>query len=218
MGRWIVARSHPSREVWAAEQCTRQGFSVFLPRILELNGRGARRVALAKPLFPSYLFIEIEQRWRPLLSTFGFRSVIMRGEAPDIVPLGVIEQLRRRQDPDGFIELPKRPPKRESADKPHDCKGCGIASLICRHAILIARRRPNSPSQAVRPATQSRRPCLHCKLTPLRRPQGHRLLRYACGQYDHPAVPPGSRQQHLSSDRQKCSRWRRSFLTTLRPE
>jgi transcriptional antiterminator RfaH len=108
MGRWIVARSHPSREAWAAEQCTRQGFSVFLPRILELNGHGARRAALAKALFPSYLFIEIEQRWRPLLSTFGIRSVVMRGEAPDIVPLGVIEQLRRRQDPDGFIELPKR--------------------------------------------------------------------------------------------------------------
>jgi hypothetical protein len=32
----------------------------------------------------------------------------MRGESPDIVPPGVIEQLRRRQDLDGFIELPKR--------------------------------------------------------------------------------------------------------------
>ena len=106
--RWIVVRSHPQRENFAAECVSQQGYTVFLPRVLEHSGRGGRRFALAKPLFPSYLFVGIESRWRPLLSTFGVHAVIMAGESPGIVPPFVIEQLRARLDVDGFVRLPKR--------------------------------------------------------------------------------------------------------------
>ena len=106
--RWIVVRSHPQRENFAAECVSQQGYTVFLPRVLQYNGRGAHRLALAKPLFPSYLFVGIESRWRPLLSTFGVAAVIMVGETPGVVPPAVIEQLRARLDVDGFVRLPKR--------------------------------------------------------------------------------------------------------------
>ena len=76
--------------------------------MLEYSGRGGHRFALAKPLFPSYLFVGIESRWRPLLSTFGVATVIMAGESPGIVPHAVIEQLRSRLDIDGLVRLPKR--------------------------------------------------------------------------------------------------------------
>jgi transcriptional antiterminator RfaH len=106
--RWIVVRSHPQRENFAAECVSQQGYAVFLPRVLEYSGRGGHRFALAKPLFPSYLFVGIESRWRPLLSTFGVAAVIMAGESPGIVPPSAIEQLRSRLDMDGFVRLPKR--------------------------------------------------------------------------------------------------------------
>ena len=106
--RWIVLRSHPQRENFAAECVSQQGYAVFLPRVLEYSGRGAHRFALAKPLFPSYLFVGVESRWRPLLSTFGVAAVIMAGETPGVVPLSVIEQLHSRLDVDGFVRLPKR--------------------------------------------------------------------------------------------------------------
>jgi len=106
--RWIVLRSHPQRENFAAECVRQQGYTVFLPRVLEYSGRGGHRFALAKPLFPSYLFVGIESRWRPLLSTFGVAAVIMAGESPGVVPPAVIEQLRTRLDVDGFVRLPKR--------------------------------------------------------------------------------------------------------------
>jgi len=101
-------RSHPQRENFAAECVSQQGYTVFLPRVLQYNGRGAHRLALAKPLFPSYLFVGIESRWRPLLSTFGVAAVIMAGESPGIVPPSVIEQLRTRLDVDGLVRLPRR--------------------------------------------------------------------------------------------------------------
>jgi transcriptional antiterminator RfaH len=106
--RWIVVRSHPQRENFAAESVSQQGYAVFLPRVLEYSGRGGHRFALAKPLFRSYLFVGIESRWRPLLSTFGVAAVIMAGESPGIVPPAVIEQLRSRLDIDGLVRLPKR--------------------------------------------------------------------------------------------------------------
>src|SRR5262249_29961455 len=112
--RWIVLRSHPQRENFAAECVSQQGYAVFLPRVLEYSGRGAHRFALAKPLFPSYLFVGIESRWRPLLSTFGVAAVIMAGEAPRILPPPVIEQLPARLDVDGFVRLPQ-PPRRAPA-------------------------------------------------------------------------------------------------------
>jgi transcriptional antiterminator RfaH len=105
---WIVVRSHPNRENFAAEHCIKQGYVVFLPRILELTGYASQRTAIARPLFPTYLFVGIEARWRPLLSTFGVRSVIMHGDSPAFVRPGIMEELRKRQDKDGFITLPKR--------------------------------------------------------------------------------------------------------------
>ena len=106
--RWVVVKTHPSREHFAAECIARQGYGVFLPRVLVHVGHGSHRYALAKPLFPSYLFAAFEARWRPLLSTFGVAAVLMAGEAPGIVPIGVIDQLRSRLDKDGFVVLPRR--------------------------------------------------------------------------------------------------------------
>jgi transcriptional antiterminator RfaH len=105
---WIVVRSHPNRENFAVEHCVKQGYVVFLPRILEFAGHGSQRNAIAKPLFPTYLFVGIEARWRPLLSTFGVRSVILHGDSPAFVRLSIIEELRERQDRDGLITLPQR--------------------------------------------------------------------------------------------------------------
>ena len=58
--RWVVVKTHPRREHFAAQYIARQGYGVFLPRVLEHVGHGSHRYALAKPLFPSYLFAAFE--------------------------------------------------------------------------------------------------------------------------------------------------------------
>jgi transcriptional antiterminator RfaH len=108
MPTWIVVRSQPARENYTAENCARQGYAVFLPKILEHSGRGTQRIALSKPLFPSYLFVGIDGRWHSLLSTYGVRAVLLRGDSPATVPLAVIDELKRRQNEDGLIVLPRR--------------------------------------------------------------------------------------------------------------
>jgi transcriptional antiterminator RfaH len=74
--------------------------------------RHARRSYNAlRPLFPGYIFVEQPnslQRWRPLLSTSGVKTVVMSGEKPALLPAGFVEELMAREangSPRGFETL-----------------------------------------------------------------------------------------------------------------
>jgi transcriptional antiterminator RfaH len=102
-GFWIVATTKSRRERWAAENVSRQGFKYYLPFTAQLEQGKLRPVCV----FPGYLFVLTNGRWRSLLSTFGVSSLIMQGQQPAVVPVREIERLRAREDKDGLISLPK---------------------------------------------------------------------------------------------------------------
>ena len=107
MGNWIAVRTQPRRENWAAENVMRQDCEFYLPRYLVYSTR--LRQCRSEILFRSYLFAKPENgQWRFLLGTFGVSSVMMRGESPAPVMQQHIDELRKREDRDGFIVLPKR--------------------------------------------------------------------------------------------------------------
>jgi transcriptional antiterminator RfaH len=72
----------------------------------------ARRVDMVlRPLFPGYLFARPDpqaRRWRPILSTYGVRSVVRAGDQPSCIDHGFISSLRAREV-DGAIVRPPRP-------------------------------------------------------------------------------------------------------------
>jgi transcriptional antiterminator RfaH len=109
---WYVVHTHPHAEAKAAAHLTRQGYSVYLPRYLTRR-RHARRVdAVAKPLFPRYLFVAIDrlaQRWRAIRSTVGVAHLVCHGEQPAVLPHAIIDDLLRRQNETGFVQLDLRP-------------------------------------------------------------------------------------------------------------
>lgn len=105
--RWVAINSHPHREHIALENLTRQGFEAYCPMI-QRQVRHARRITdVRRPLFPSYLFarINLAHRWRPILSTFGVRTLVRFGDHPSFVENGLIESLRAREV-DGVIVKP----------------------------------------------------------------------------------------------------------------
>jgi len=107
MGYWLVARTQPRRENWAAENVMRQGCEFYLPKFELISAR--TREAKAVVLFPSYLFVfTANGQWRFLLGTFGIASVLMRGESPVPCPERYLAQMRGCEDADGFVVLPKR--------------------------------------------------------------------------------------------------------------
>jgi transcriptional antiterminator RfaH len=110
--RWYVVQSQPNAEHKAIAHLERQGFATYLPRYLKRR-RHARRVdVVSAPLFPRYLFVEIDlatQRWRSIHSTVGVSQLVCAGDMPVPVPEYVVASLKDRENADGFIQLAQQP-------------------------------------------------------------------------------------------------------------
>jgi transcriptional antiterminator RfaH len=113
--RWFVAHTHPHAEGKATTHLNRQGFEIYFPRYLKRRRHARRIETVAAPLFPRYLFVAIDlnvQRWRSIYSTVGVSRLVCNGDDPTAVPDGIVEALKQREDPNGFIKLDSRPPFR----------------------------------------------------------------------------------------------------------
>jgi transcriptional antiterminator RfaH len=108
---WAVARTIPHRESFAAERIGEAGFEVFAPKIRQRIPDGMRGVKWrVSPLFRSYLFVRIVDRWRTVERTLGVLKFVKFGDSPARCPDAEIEALLERADADGIIRLPARPP------------------------------------------------------------------------------------------------------------
>lgn len=109
---WYVVQTQPHGENKAVTHLSRQGFGAYLPRYLKRR-RHARRIEIVPaPLFPRYLFVEIDrgaQRWRSIYSTVGVSRLVCQGELPTPISENVIDALKAREDDSGFIQLDQRP-------------------------------------------------------------------------------------------------------------
>jgi transcriptional antiterminator RfaH len=105
-------QTQPHAERKAAAHLARQGFATYLPRYLKRR-RHARRIdVVAAPLFPRYLFVEVDiamQRWRSIYSTVGVSRLICTGDIPTPIPTYVVALLKAREDAAGFIRLDHQP-------------------------------------------------------------------------------------------------------------
>jgi len=110
-GGWAVAATHPCKEHIALEHLARQGFETYCPKIRGLARHGRRYVDKLRPLFPGYLFVEVPRRrtaWRPILSTYGIKTIIRFGDAPAMLDDEFIETLKSSES-DGAITCPAAP-------------------------------------------------------------------------------------------------------------
>jgi transcriptional antiterminator RfaH len=113
--RWFVAHTHPHAEAKATTHLNRQGFEIYFPRYLKRRRHARRIETVVAPLFPRYLFVAIDlnvQRWRSIYSTVGVNRLVCNGDDPTAVPDGIVEALKQREDPNGFIKLDSRLPFR----------------------------------------------------------------------------------------------------------
>ncbi|MFO1149371.1 MAG: transcriptional activator RfaH [Alsobacter sp.] len=106
--QWYAVQSQPNAELRAAEHLDRQGFACYVPTYLKQR-RHARRVETVKaPFFPRYLFVRLDvarQRWRAVNSTVGVTRLVGRGLLPTPVMPGVVDEIRRREGPDGMLRV-----------------------------------------------------------------------------------------------------------------
>ncbi len=98
---WVVVNTLPHREETALENLRRQGFDTYCPMIRR-RVKHARYVRdVLRPLFPGYIFVHVSrdlQKWRPILSTVGVRTVVRLGIQLSFLDDGFIEALVAREE------------------------------------------------------------------------------------------------------------------------
>lgn len=104
--RWYAVQSQPRREALALLHLGRQGFAGFCPMRPVSRKRGRRRVSVAAPLFPGYLFVRLDlerDRWRAINGTIGvLRLVAFSSDGrPAPLPPGFVERLQQWRGGDG---------------------------------------------------------------------------------------------------------------------
>src|SRR5262245_26347834 len=106
--QWYLVHTLPNNETRADINLRRQGFGTYLP-CYQRQRRHARRTDLVvRPLFPRYLFVQLDlarDMWRSVHSTFGVSAFVFASEKPAALPLHVINEIRAREDKDGFVVL-----------------------------------------------------------------------------------------------------------------
>ena len=108
---WFVVNTHPHKEAFAIENLQRQGFGCYCPKLIK-RVRIARRLQdSVRPMFPGYVFVEAADEaryWRPILSTYGVRTIVRGGDKPGILDPDFVNGLRSREI-DGVVVKPDQP-------------------------------------------------------------------------------------------------------------
>ena len=97
---WGVVKTRPGQEWRAKENLERQGFGVFLPyRVIRVR-RSRKLVESRRPIFPSYLFVNLEETGPgKISSTLGVSYLLTKlCGSPLIVETQVIGELVRQCD------------------------------------------------------------------------------------------------------------------------
>jgi transcriptional antiterminator RfaH len=100
--RWYVIHSKPSAEAVAQVNLERQGYHVYLPRLVQSVLWRQRRRERIVPLFPRYLFLRLQEGSQPLgpvRSSVGVTGVVRFGHRYGVIDDEVIARLQGRADP-----------------------------------------------------------------------------------------------------------------------
>ena len=112
MNSWYVVYCKPRQEAISEENLLRQGFCVYLPRIRSTRRRRGRWIDAIEPLFPRYIFIQIDPIRRstaPVRSTRGVIGLLRFGGQLAVVPDEVINILLQREDAASGLYQDNRP-------------------------------------------------------------------------------------------------------------
>ena len=109
MSEWYVVNTLPHQEARADQNLRRQSFVTLLP-VTKKTRRHARRIdTVLAPLFPGYLFVQLDlakQRWSSINGTFGVKRLLSNGVQPTQAPADFITALKQTIDEDGIAAVP----------------------------------------------------------------------------------------------------------------
>lgn len=111
MRRWYLVHTKPLGEANAQSNLQRQGYEVYFPRVLHAVRRGRRWREEIGPLFPHYLFLNLDegrQCLKPAHSTPGVATIVRFGSRYAIIPDNIIAELQLRADTASGLHRPTK--------------------------------------------------------------------------------------------------------------
>ena len=97
---WYVVHTKPRQENRALENLTNQGLECFLPTLTVDRLRDERKVTVAEPLFPRYLFVRLEagvSNWTAIRNTRGVARLVAFGGVSACVSSDLINALKNTE-------------------------------------------------------------------------------------------------------------------------
>jgi transcriptional antiterminator RfaH len=109
MINWYAVQAKSHNEARVFHHLTERIIPAFLPLIEVTRCYGPRRLTRLEPLFPCYLFVQLERldcnpiRWDAVRWAPGVKSILSSGETPTSVPDSVIDAIKTRVQDLGFV-------------------------------------------------------------------------------------------------------------------
>ena len=103
MMNWYAVHTKPRQEATAERNLQRQGFAIYSPKIRVRKLKRNKWVKVVEPLFPRYLFIQVDpdqHSLAPVRSTVGVAGLVRFGQQLRPVPDTVIAFLRQAENPE----------------------------------------------------------------------------------------------------------------------
>jgi transcriptional antiterminator RfaH len=105
--RWYLAQCKPNATHIAVRNLDNQGFVSFLPlqEVTKRKGKGFQHQI--HPLFPGYLFVQLDARdgpWHKINNTRGIARLVRLGTEPSVVPDAIIAGLMAYCNELGIIQ------------------------------------------------------------------------------------------------------------------
>lgn len=108
MKHWYVVYTRSGMERMAAGHLENQGYTVYLPQRLKERQHASRIDTISMPLFPRYLFVELDlstDRWNAINGTYGVKFLVAMGDRPSALPQGIIEEIGARENSNGLVDV-----------------------------------------------------------------------------------------------------------------
>lgn len=104
--RWYLVQCKPNASQIAACNLENQSFDTFMPLQAITKRKGKLFQRQIRPLFPGYLFIELnpdQGPWRQINNTRGVARLVRLGATPSLVPKSIVEALMARCDKQNIL-------------------------------------------------------------------------------------------------------------------
>jgi transcriptional antiterminator RfaH len=106
---WYVIHTHPKQEERTSSNLNVGGIETLTPKLWskKANQFTGKMVQTIKPLFPGYIFARFafEEQYHNVRYTRGVHSLVSFSNAPTPIDDEIIDLIRSRIGPDGFVNL-----------------------------------------------------------------------------------------------------------------